>query len=56
MIQYIYIYTHILIYIYHIILYYELERGYSSTRSLYERAREEAAVTTLEEVKNFTKK
>ena len=37
-------------------LYYDLERGYGSAKSLYEQAKEEEAVITLEEVKNFLKK
>ena len=37
-------------------IYYDLERGYGSAKSLYEQAKEEGAVTTLEEVKNFMKK
>ena len=32
-------------------IYYDLERGYGSARSLYEQAKEEGAVITLEEVK-----
>ena len=35
---------------------YDLERGYGSAKSLYEQAKEEGAVITLEEVKNFMKK
>ena len=35
---------------------YDLERGYGSARSLYEQSKEEGAVFTLEEVKNFMKK
>ena len=37
-------------------IYYDLERGYGSAKSLYEQAEEEGAVITLEEVKNFMKK
>ena len=37
-------------------IYYDLERGYGSARSLYEQSKEEGAVITLEEVKNFMKK
>ena len=37
-------------------IYYDLERGYGSAKSLYEQAKEEGAVITLEEVKNFMKK
>ena len=37
-------------------IYYDLERGYGSARSLYEQAKEEGAVITLEEVKSFMKK
>ena len=37
-------------------IYYDLERGYGSAKSLYEQAKEEGAVMTLEEVKNFMKK
>ena len=33
-----------------------MERGYGSAKSLYEQAKEEGAVITLEEVKNFMKK
>ena len=36
-------------------IYYDLERGYGSARSLYEQSKEEAVIT-LEEVKNFMKK
>ena len=36
-------------------IYYDLERGYGSARSLYEQSKEEGAVITLEEVKNFMK-
>ena len=35
---------------------YDLERGYGSAKSLYEQAKEDGAVITLEEVKNFMKK
>ena len=38
------------------IIYYDLERGYGSAKSLYEQAKEEGAVITLEEVKNFMKR
>ena len=34
-------------------IYYDLERGYGSAKSLYEQAKEEGAAITLEEVKNF---
>ena len=37
-------------------IYYDLERGYGNAKSLYEQAKEEGAVITLEEVKNFMKK
>ena len=37
-------------------IYYDLERGYGSARSLYEQSKEEGAVMTLEEVKNFMKR
>ena len=37
-------------------IYYVLERGYGSAKSLYEQAKEEGAVITLEEVKSFMKK
>ena len=37
-------------------IYYDLERGYGSAKSLYEQAKEEGAVITLEEVNNFMKK
>ena len=37
-------------------IYCDLERGYGSAKSLYEKAKEEGAVVTLEEVKNFMKK
>ena len=37
-------------------IYYDLERGYGSAKSLYEQAKEEGAVITLEEVKSFMKK
>ena len=37
-------------------IYYDLERGYGSARSLYEQSKEEGAVITLEEVKNFMKR
>ena len=37
-------------------IYYDLERGYGSAKSLYELAKEEGAVITLEEVKSFMKK
>ena len=37
-------------------IYYDLERGYGSAKSRHEQAKEEGAVITLEEVKNFTKK
>ena len=37
-------------------IYYDLERGYGNAKSLFEQAREEGAVITLEEVKNFMKK
>ena len=37
-------------------IYYHLERGYGSAKSFYEQAKEEGAVTTLEEVKFFMKK
>ena len=37
-------------------IYYDLERGYGSAKSLYEQAKEEGAVITVEEVKNFMKK
>ena len=37
-------------------IHYDLERGYGSAKSLYEQAKEEGAVITLEEVKNFMKK
>ena len=33
-----------------------MERGYGSAKSLYEQAKEEGAVITFEEVKNFMKK
>ena len=36
-------------------IFYDLERGYGSAKSLYEQAKEEGAVITLEEVKNFMK-
>ena len=36
-------------------IYYDLERGYGSAKSLYEQAKEEGAVITLEEVKSFMK-
>ena len=36
-------------------IYYDLERGYGSAKSLYEQAKE-GAVITLEEVKDFMKK
>ena len=36
-------------------IYYDLERGYGSAKSLFEQAKEEGAVITLE-VKNFMKK
>ena len=39
-----------------IYIFYDLERGYGSAKSLYEQAKEEGAVITLEEVKNFMKK
>ena len=38
------------------IIYYDLERGYGSAKSLDEQAKEEGAVITLEEVKNFMKR
>ena len=34
-------------------IYYDLERGYGSAKSLYEQAKEEGAVITLKEVNNF---
>ena len=37
-------------------IYYDLERGDGSAKSLYEQAKEEGTVITLEEVKNFMKK
>ena len=37
-------------------IYYDLERGYGSAKSLYEQAKQEGAVITLEEVKSFMKK
>ena len=37
-------------------IYYDLERGYGSAKSLYEQAKEEGAVITLEEVRSFMKK
>ena len=37
-------------------IYYDLERGYGNAKSLYEQAKEEGAVITLEEVKKFMKK
>ena len=37
-------------------IYYDLEKGYGSVRSLYELAKEEGATTTLEEVRHFIKK
>ena len=37
-------------------VYYDLERGYGSAKSLYEQEKEEGAVITLEEVKSFMKK
>ena len=37
-------------------IYYDLERGYGSAKSLYEHAKEEGAVITLEEAKNFMRK
>ena len=37
-------------------IYYDLERGYGSAKSLYEQAEEAGAVITLEEVKNLMKK
>ena len=37
-------------------IYYDLERGYGSAKSLYEQAKEEGAAITLEEGKNFMKK
>ena len=37
-------------------IYYDLEKGYGSVRSLYELAKEEGATTTLEEVRHFMKK
>ena len=37
-------------------IYYDLERGYGSAKSLYEQAKEEGAVIASEEVKNFMKK
>ena len=37
-------------------IYHDLERGDGSAKSLYEQAKEEGAVITLEEVKNFMKK
>ena len=37
-------------------IYYDLERGYGSAKSLYEQAKEEGAVITLEEVRNCMKK
>ena len=37
-------------------IYYDLERGYGSAKSLYEQAKEEGTIITLEEVKNFMKK
>ena len=37
-------------------IYYDLERGCGSAKSLYEQAKEEGAGITLEEVKNFMKK
>ena len=36
-------------------IYYDLERGYGSAKSLYEQAKE-GTIITLEEVKNFMKK
>ena len=37
-------------------IYYDLERGYGSAKSLYEQSKEEGAVITLEEVKSLMKK
>ena len=38
-------------------IYYDLERGYGSAKSLHEQAKEEeGAVITLEQVKNFMKR
>ena len=37
-------------------IYYDLERGYGNAKSLYEQAKEEGTVITLEEVNNFMKK
>ena len=37
-------------------IYYDLERGYGSAKSLYEQAKEEGAVITLDEVRSFMKK
>ena len=37
-------------------IYYDLERGYGSAKSIYEQAKEEGTVITLEEVNNFMKK
>ena len=37
-------------------IYCDLERGYGSAKSLYEQAKKEGAVITLEEVKSFMKK
>ena len=37
-------------------IYYDLERGYGSVKSLYEQAKENRAGITLEEVKQFMKK
>ena len=37
-------------------IYYDLERGCGSAKSLYEQAKEEGAGITLEEVKSFMKK
>ena len=37
-------------------IYYDLERGCGSAKSLYEKAKEEGAGITLEEVNNFMKK
>ena len=37
-------------------IYYDLERGYGSAKSLYEQAKEEGTIITQEEVKNFMKK
>ena len=37
-------------------VYHDLERGYGNAKSLYEQAKEEGAVITVEEAKNFMKK